>query len=563
MVDWHPLATLLSADIDPARPVALTAAGTQTWSDFRRRVRAWQAAFADSPGQRFALYSEDSLEFAAALFGAWHVDKTVCLPGDALPATLSRLSAEVDGFAGDLPDAMRAANDHRPHPDAALATLDPDTTRLFIYTSGSSGEPVSVEKRLRQLENEVAALEQRFGAAIGDATVYGTVAHQHIYGLLFRVLWPLVAGRPLVAARLAYPEQIASMIGPRPAVLVSSPAQLKRLPEHLAWQGTQDALRAVFSSGGPLPEEASVAVHALWRQSPIEVFGSTETGGIASRQGSGQAWEALPGVEWRLDDEILEIRSPHLADHEWFRTQDRAAATPAGFALLGRADRIVKLEERRISLSAIEQRLLSSPWLSEARVLPLPGKRTVLGVVAVPTAAGLTRLATEGKRQFVQALREFLADHVDAIAIPKQWRFVEVLPCNAQGKTTENALAALFGPVLPMPHWLERGADRATLRLDVMSGLTVLDGHFPAMTLLPGVAMLDWAIRFGRDAFPVPAVFTRMDNLKFQLMVRPGTQLDLQLDWQASTGGLSFRYSSAAGMHASGRVLFTSPEARA
>lgn len=559
MVDWHPLAALLSADIDPARPVALTAAGTQTWADFRRRILAWRAAFAETPGQRFALYSENGQEFAAALFGAWHAGKIVYLPGDALPATLAKLAAEVDGFAGDLTGALRAANDDEFRADTPLPALDSDATRLFIYTSGSSGEPMAVEKRLRQFENEVAALERRFGATIGDATVYGTVAHQHIYGLLFRVLWPLAAGRPMAAARLAYPEQIAATLGPRPAVLISSPAQLKRLPENLAWQGTRDALRAVFSSGGPLPEEASVAVHALWRQSPIEVFGSTETGGIASRQGSGQAWQALPGVDWRLDDEILEIRSSHLTDDQWFRTQDRAAATPAGFALLGRADRIVKLEERRISLSAIEQRLLSSPWLREARVLALPGRRAVLGAVAVPTTAGQARISTEGKRGFVQGLREFLADHVDAIAIPKQWRFVDTLPSNAQGKTTENALAALFGPVLPEPHWLERGGDKAALRLDIMPGLSALDGHFPAMTLLPGVAMLDWAIRFGREAFPVPEAFARMDNLKFQLMVRPGTRLDLQLEWQASSSGLSFRYSSAAGMHASGRVLFVSP----
>jgi acyl-coenzyme A synthetase/AMP-(fatty) acid ligase len=37
-----------------------------------------------------------------------------------------------------------------------------------------------------------------------------------------------------------------------------------------------------------------------------------------------------------------------------------------GFVLAGRADRIVKIEEKRVSLSAIEQRLLASPLVREA-----------------------------------------------------------------------------------------------------------------------------------------------------------------------------------------------------
>ncbi|HAU81132.1 MAG TPA: AMP-binding protein, partial [Stenotrophomonas sp.] len=91
---------------------------------------------------------------------------------------------------------------------------------------------------------------------------------------------------------------------------------------------------------------------------PTEVFGSSETGGVAWRRWSAARpqWHPLPGVAWRIDEGCLAVRSPHLASEDWWLTQDRAVADDGhSFRLLGRADRIVKIEERRVSLDALEQ----------------------------------------------------------------------------------------------------------------------------------------------------------------------------------------------------------------
>ena len=55
-------------------------------------------------------------------------------------------------------------------------------------------------------------------------------------------------------------------------------------------------VRAIFSSGGPLLPESSQQAHALLGQSPTEVYGSSETGGVAWRQRArdGDAWTARP-----------------------------------------------------------------------------------------------------------------------------------------------------------------------------------------------------------------------------------------------------------------------------
>ena len=75
----------------------------------------------------------------------------------------------------------------------------------------------------------------------------------------------------------------------------------------------------------------------------------------------------MPGVTCRIDSEdgVLEVRSPHLPGENWFRTADRALSVGDNhFLVNGRVDRIVKVEEKRISLSAIESELTASPMVA-------------------------------------------------------------------------------------------------------------------------------------------------------------------------------------------------------
>ncbi len=130
------------------------------------------------------------------------------------------------------------------------------------------------------------------------------------------------------------------------------------------------------------------------------------------------------------------------------------------------------------------------------------------------------------------------------------------LPINAQGKVTQAALAALFQPLMPVPVWDRRDAASATLRMTLDPALRPFQGHFPQAAILPGVAQLDWAVRFGRQMFAMPAAFLRMDAVKFQHVARPGDELTLQLDWDAARNMLAFRYTSSHGVHASGKVVF-------
>jgi 3-hydroxymyristoyl/3-hydroxydecanoyl-(acyl carrier protein) dehydratase len=107
---------------------------------------------------------------------------------------------------------------------------------------------------------------------------------------------------------------------------------------------------------------------------------------------------------------------------------------------------------------------------------------------------------------------------------------------------------------------LHREAAAAGLAVTAEAELVVFDGHFRDAPIVPGVALVDWAIGWGREVFAIAPGFARMEAMKFQRVVTPGTELDLSLTWQAGDGVLGFRYESAQGAHASGRIVFAPSE---
>lgn len=297
MAEWIALDRLL-LEARPQRSVGLCDGDMVDHACFRQRVRGWRAAFAAAEGRDWALYFDDAVAFAAALFGAWHAGKRVFLAADNLPATLQALQPQVSGFAGDVPADYRPLAALDATLDDELQALDERACELCVFTSGSTGQPSAIGKRLDQLAREVEALQAAFGAQLDGAQVHGTVSHQHIYGLLFRVLWPLAAGR-LIHPRRFFHEDLVGALAGTDTVLVATPAHLKRLPEQLDWASLHGRLRAVFSSGGPLPEDAARQVRQWLGVAPTEVYGSSETGGIAWRRWDTDLppWQPLPGVQ--------------------------------------------------------------------------------------------------------------------------------------------------------------------------------------------------------------------------------------------------------------------------
>ena len=410
-----------------------------TWSDFERRAAGFAAAIEGREARRWLIECPKPLDFAAALLAVLHAGARAVVAPGLQPGMKELLRPAYDATLGEVPPAA-AARAWRPL-DAKQAWID-------LFTSGSSGEPKRVEKSLAQLETETAALEACWGDSLGAAAFVSTVPHHHIYGILFRLFWPLCSGRPFDGALCADPRQLLETVARLgDAVLISSPAHLGRLPELIELEALKP-VRRIFSSGGPLAAAAAAEFKRRRGAAPIEVYGSTESGGIAWREQDGSddsaGWRAFPGMGLRLDPQgALCVRSPYLSDDAELTMGDAAELLPDGrFRLKGRLDRVVKIEGKRVSLPELEHALRQHPWVLDAAVVPLAGAKESLGAVVVLKEA--SRLEA-GRESLVGALRGFLLERFERVLVPRQWRFPEHLPADERGKLTAAGLSAIFG----------------------------------------------------------------------------------------------------------------------
>jgi acyl-CoA synthetase (AMP-forming)/AMP-acid ligase II/3-hydroxymyristoyl/3-hydroxydecanoyl-(acyl carrier protein) dehydratase len=532
------------------------------WGEFASRVAALATQLAARAEARWLLVSDEPLCFVIRLLALLYAGKQVVIPPNGQTGTLAALADRFDA---------RCTGGESIGAQGRLPAIAAEAAVIELWTSGSTGAAKRVRKTLAQFEAEVAVLESLWGEAIGAAAMLATVPHQHIYGLLFRLFWPLSSGRVFDTVTCAHPdtlEQRMAVFGA--AALVSSPAQIARLPELLP-PGSLSSLHAVFSSGGPLSAAAASAFTQRFALVPIEVFGSTETGGIAWRQQRGDdgadLWTPFPGLAVaRADSGALALRSPFLGTESSVLLDDAIDLRPDGrFRLLGRLDRIVKIEEKRLSLPEMEARLDAHAWLDAAAVVPLAGRRQSLGAVLVLNGEGRQQLATTGRRALAQALRRHLAGYFEAVLLPRHWRFVDRLPINERGKISHAALAALFStgarPVLlPAVFGVRReSGDRIVVDLQASASLEYFAGHFAGRPILPGVVQVDWAVRQARQHFAIDGNFSRLENLKFQSLVLPDTRLELALTWDAQSRRLDFSYASGERKCSGGRILFDSP----
>ncbi|WP_421243127.1 AMP-binding protein [Aeromonas enteropelogenes] len=444
---------------DGKRTVAFDAQGDVTLAILRRTALTLADQLKSGSATRWAICMNDSYHFTVALLACAMAGHDVVLPGHQRLAALEEL-LEQEAFEGVICDEALSL----PCPVLRVDSVSTDDGQpefnhapslaptLTLFTSGSSGQPKAIAKPWSLIEAEVRVQATLWGAALTGARLFASVSHQHIYGLLFRILLPLALGVPFARRQTDYPEQLLAQ--PQSWALISSPAFLSRLGAVLNAPGC----RLVVSSGGPLAYEDARQCAALLGPLPVEIYGSSETGGIGWRQSSGPdcPWTPFPGVEVGCDEQqTLLLSSPFMDELAPWRGSDRIAlcGEPGQFRLLGRLDRIIKLEEKRISLDEVEQRLLALDCVHDAAILPLEQSgRQILGVALVLTPEGMASFTRLGHGAFLQALRQRLRPWLEPVALPRSLRLFEALPLTGAGKRDGVALRRAFDePAAPTP----------------------------------------------------------------------------------------------------------------
>jgi len=551
-------------DCAPATRIAYHAGRYYHADDFYAAVRCWVGRLKTQPFQHYALYTEDAYPFAVLLLALFHARKQAWIASNNRPGTaleLQQLDCRLigDWDAGQSFDYALATTDACAVP---LSPLDPGQTSLVIFTSGSTGQAKPIEKRLVQFQLEIAALEKQWGKRLGNAEVLATVSHQHIYGLLFRVLWPLSAGRCFHSPVYINPETLVNSINENAACWVASPAHLKRLDRDSPWKGIA-GLNAVFSSGGALHETARQQIGAYSGQQVIEIYGSSETGGIGWRQ-QDTAWQLFDDIRLSRTDGKWRLHSPYLitAEDEPFELDDQLSLQDDGrFILHGRLDRIVKIEEKRLSLSELERRLTDSPWVAEAFTVTIATSRDVVGAAVVLSEAGFEQLKATGRNALIKQLRIGLQQWFESIVLPRKWLLLDSMLLTPQGKIDAHLLKTLLEAdhqKLPQVQGVDVTQDSVELLLRVPEELVYFPGHFAAYPILPGAVQIAWADYFGKLFFTVTQPPLTMEVIKFVKVIKPGDELRLKLtlNRHVSPGKLYFNFRSEQGTHSSGRLIY-------
>jgi len=498
------------------------------------------------------LHTFSASRFLAGLLAAAAEDRTIALPAHTQAQYLSELGCAnsalvTDGsFDGDavIRDLWRAQRD----------------PSLVFFTSGSTGFPKRVVKNLSRVDAEARTLERAWGGEAGHAIA--TVSHQHIYGLLFRIAWPLISGRTSDEEAATYWEDLEGRFAG--ATLVSSPAHLTRLPPRSDL--FQPAPALIFSSGGLLPAPAAQACIGAFGAAAIEVLGSTETGGIAwRRQVEADApWTPFDGVVISPGaDGALSVRSPNLQENAPMQTGDVIEPLDDGrFRLKPRGDRVVKIEGKRVSLTRVEEALATLPEISAAITLALPARGGALAAVAELSATGRQQLTTLGAFRFTRALRAALAATLEPAERPKHWRFPDQIPMDPQGKRVLSTLQALFDPDPLEPLTLDiraKSESEAEVSFTLAPDLAFFAGHFPGQPILPGIAQVHIAALLAKRLWGQAPSDANLSKIKFKRVLAPNERVTLFLKRDAARGRITFRYTLGQTEVAEGEIGGVTP----
>jgi acyl-coenzyme A synthetase/AMP-(fatty) acid ligase len=318
--------------------------------------------------------------------------------------------------------------------------IDPDDHFLRLFTGGSTGKPKVWSKSPRNLLTEAFYIRNTF--VLSDKDVFlATVPPYHIYGLLFSVLVPFVSHARVLPDIYTFPQEIISTINKNNAtVLVSVPIHYRVLKVDSL---SVPFLKFAFSSAGVLDRSDGLQFYKKTGMGITEIYGSTETGGIASRciSDNTDRWKVFDVVSWKLKDSRLWVKSDFTSpemerDPEGFcLTGDEAREEKENsFVLLGRADGVVKVAGKRVDLLDVQNKIKTLPTVSDAFVLALPSDRGRENVIAAVIACDLTETH----------LKKLLMDMLEPYAVPRHVKIVSSITRTATGKIDRRRIENIF-----------------------------------------------------------------------------------------------------------------------
>ncbi|MCL1967857.1 MAG: AMP-binding protein [Fibromonadales bacterium] len=535
--------------------------GTKTQDDFLKDIHALHKFAAENQHDSYILHSEDLYWFAVAFIGVLRAKKILAISSNASQGFIKEICDEKTAFISE--EQIKKICDSGNFASAEWLPIDLQAD-VVLWTSGTTGKPKKIHKKFKYLNAECEELARLWGKTAENCLFCETVSHHHIYGLLLSFLLPLRLNAPFVAERIEAPGALEKFRD-RNIILVSSPAFLKRISESDNFSDLP--ISRVFCSGGVLLFESAKNTERAFGQWPVEIYGSTETGGIAYRVSkNGLEWQPFAACSLSLaDNGCLCVKSPYIAEKNGFVTGDLAEFLDNGkFTLNGRADSIVKIEEKRISLPEVEKRILSCGLVQDVCVVALSSHRQYLAAAIVLNQKGEEKFSKASAFQKNSFFREYLSSFLEGVVIPKKWRYVKAFAQDNQGKIKRKEIEALFLPKTKENYRIlsisfensEESEKKIIVDLLFPKHSDFFDGHFPLLTLLPGVAQVDTVIRISNKYLNSPMILKKIPKAKFTSPIYPDAQVCLHICYREKEKTLNFEFYSKQNKRCSSGTLF-------
>ena len=256
-----------------------------------------------------------------------------------------------------------------------------------------------------------------------------------MYGFESTVLMAWHSGNALGHTQPFYPADICAALAaaPTPRVLVSSPVHLRAL---LDAGLALPEIALVVCATAPLSAQLAQEVEARCHAPLIEIYGSTETGQIASRRSTQTAeWQLFPGIKLVVEGDRVSACGGHIEATITMNDMIEPV-TDERFLLHGRIADLVNIAGKRHSLASLNHLLNSIPGVVDgAFYMPdEAGDAHIARLAACVVAPGMDA------PHLLAALREY----IDPVFLPRPLLFVDALPRNRTGKLPRTALQALF-----------------------------------------------------------------------------------------------------------------------